>query len=162
MTNIPQDEPVFQISVVARMVGVHQQTLRTYERMGLVAPARSGGNRRLYSQRDVNRLLRLRAYMDDLGVNLAGAEVLLRLNRRVEDLQRELDATRAELARVSALLEERAEGGGGACSGIALPHTLAGRVRLPLPLRERAGVRGAARSAAIGRGTEQANSTSRR
>lgn len=109
MTNIPQDEPVFQISVVARMVGVHQQTLRTYERMGLVAPARSGGNRRLYSQRDVNRLLRLREYMEDLGVNLAGAEVLLRLNRRVEELQRELDATRAELARVHALLEERTE-----------------------------------------------------
>ncbi len=109
MTNIPQDEPVFQISVVARMVGVHQQTLRTYERMGLVAPARSGGNRRLYSQRDVNRLLRLREYMEDLGVNLAGAEVLLRLNRRVEDLQRELDATRAELMRMRALLEERTE-----------------------------------------------------
>ncbi|MYD64910.1 MAG: MerR family transcriptional regulator [Chloroflexi bacterium] len=109
MTNIPQDEPVFQISVVARMVGVHQQTLRTYERMGLVAPARSGGNRRLYSQRDVNRLLRLREYMDDLGVNLAGAEVMLRLNRRVEDLQRELDATRAELARVVELLEQRTE-----------------------------------------------------
>ena len=109
MTNIPQDEPVFQISVVARMVGVHQQTLRTYERMGLVAPARSGGNRRLYSQRDVNRLLRLRAYMEDLGVNLAGAEVLLRLNRRVEDLQRELDATREELMRMRALLEERTE-----------------------------------------------------
>ena len=109
MTNIPQDEPVFQISVVARMVGVHQQTLRTYERMGLVAPARSGGNRRLYSQRDVNRLLRPREYMEDLGVNLAGAEVLLRLNRRVEDLQRELDATREELSRVRALLEERTE-----------------------------------------------------
>lgn len=109
MTNIPQDEPVFQISVVARMVGVHQQTLRTYERMGLVAPARSGGNRRLYSQRDVNRLLRLREYMEDLGVNLAGAEVLLRLNRRVEDLQRELDATREELVRMRALLEERTE-----------------------------------------------------
>ncbi len=109
MTNIPQDEPVFQISVVARMVGVHQQTLRTYERMGLVAPARSRGNRRLYSQRDVTRLLRLREYMDDLGVNLAGAEVLLRLNRRVEDLQQELDATRAELARVVGLLEERTE-----------------------------------------------------
>ena len=109
MTSFPRDEPVFQISVVARMVGVHQQTLRTYERMGLVAPARSGGNRRLYSQRDVNRLLRLREYMDDLGVNLAGAEVMLRLNRRVEDLQRELDATRAELARVVELREQRTE-----------------------------------------------------
>ena len=112
MTNFPQDEPVFQISIVARMVGVHQQTLRTYERMGLVAPARSRGNRRLYSQRDVEVLLRLRQYVEDLGVNLAGAEVLLRLNRRVEELQHELDATRRELARVHALLEERTTGGG--------------------------------------------------
>ena len=111
MTNFPQDEPVFQISIVARMVGVHQQTLRTYERMGLVAPARSGGNRRLYSQRDVELLLRLRQYVEDLGVNLAGAEVLMRLNRRVEDLQDELDATRVEIARMRALLEERAHEG---------------------------------------------------
>ena len=107
MANIPQDEGVFQISVVARMVGVHQQTLRTYERMGLVAPSRSRGNRRLYSQRDVELLLRLRQYVEDLGVNLAGAEVLMRLTRRVEELQQELDATRTELARVHALLEQQ-------------------------------------------------------
>ncbi len=107
MTNIPQDEPVFQISVVARMVGVHQQTLRTYERMGFVAPARSRGNQRLYSQRDVEVLRRLRQYVEDLGVNLAGAEVLLRLSRRVEDLQVELDETRAELDRLRSMLPER-------------------------------------------------------
>ena len=56
MTNeIPHDEPVFQISVVARMVGLHQQTIRSYERIGLVQPARSGGNTRLFSFRDVER-----------------------------------------------------------------------------------------------------------
>ena len=59
MANIPRDEPVFQISVVARMIGVHQQTLRTYERMGFVIPARSSGNQRLYSQYDVELLQRL-------------------------------------------------------------------------------------------------------
>ena len=107
MTNIPQDEPVFQISVVARMVGVHQQTLRTYERMGFVAPARSSGNQRLYSQRDVEVLRRLRQYVEDLGVNLAGAEVLLRLSGRVEDLQVELNETRAELERLRSMLPER-------------------------------------------------------
>ena len=112
MANIPHDEPVFQISVVARMIGVHQQTLRTYERMGFVVPARSSGNQRLYSQYDVELLQRLRQYVEDLGVNLAGAEVLLRLNRRVEDLQDELDETRAELARLRAMLPERAGPGG--------------------------------------------------
>ena len=111
MVNIPQDEPVFQISVVARMVGVHQQTLRTYERLGLVAPARSTGNQRLYSQRDVAVLRRLRQYVDDLGVNLAGAEVLMRLSRQVEQLQAALDAERAENARLRARL---GDGRGGA------------------------------------------------
>ena len=97
MTNIPHDEPVFQISVVARVVGVHQQTLRTYERMGFVQPARSDGNQRLYSQRDVQRLLRLRQYVEDLGVNLAGAEVLMRLSRQVDELHDELETARAEI-----------------------------------------------------------------
>jgi MerR family transcriptional regulator/heat shock protein HspR len=106
MANFSRDEPVFQISVVARMIGVHQQTLRTYERMGFVIPARSSGNQRLYSQHDVELLQRLRQYVEDLGVNLAGAEVLLRLNRRVEHLQDELDETRAELALLRSMLPE--------------------------------------------------------
>ena len=106
MTNIPHDEPVFQISVVARMIGVHQQTLRTYERLGLVAPARTSGNQRMYSQRDVEVLQRLRQYIDDLGVNLAGAEVLMRLTRQVEQLQDDLDAALGEIARLRERLPE--------------------------------------------------------
>lgn len=113
MNDIPRDEPVFQISVVARMIGVHQQTLRTYERLGYVVPARSAGNRRLYSRRDIEVLRRLREYVDDLGVNLAGAEVLLRLGARVEALQRELAAARAEIARLRDALEASAPDGGG-------------------------------------------------
>ena len=111
MTNandIPHDEPVFQISVVARMVGLHQQTIRSYERIGLVQPARSGGNTRLFSFRDVERLRQVIRLVNDLGVNLAGVEVILRLSNRVEELQaelarcqRELEQTRARLAEVT-------------------------------------------------------------
>ncbi len=75
-SGIPQDEPVFHISVVARMVGVHQQTLRSYERIGLLAPQRSAGNRRLYSHRDVERLRHVLRLVSDLGVNLAAVDVI--------------------------------------------------------------------------------------
>ena len=70
-----QDEPCFAISVVARMIGVHAQTLRHYERAGLIRPSRTMGRQRLYSAADVERIRRLRTLIDDLGVNLAGAEV---------------------------------------------------------------------------------------
>ncbi len=92
-----EHEPVFQISVVARMVGLHQQTIRTYERVGLVRPARSGGNTRLYSSADVERLRQVVRLVNDLGVNLAGVEVILGLLRQIEELRAELDATRAAL-----------------------------------------------------------------
>jgi MerR family transcriptional regulator, heat shock protein HspR len=97
---IPRDEPVFQISVVARMVGLHQQTIRSYERIGLVQPARSGGNTRLFSFEDIERLRQVVRLVNDLGVNLAGVEVILRLSRRIEELQAELERCQAELARV--------------------------------------------------------------
>lgn len=95
MTNIPHDEPVFAISVVSRMIGIHQQTLRSYERIGLVRPARSPGNTRLYSTRDVERLQQVLRLMNDLGVNLAGVEVILGMRQQIEQLQRDLAETRA-------------------------------------------------------------------
>ena len=98
--HFPQDEPVFHISVVARMVGVHQQTLRTYERVGLLAPQRSAGNRRLYSHRDVERLQHVLRLIADLGVNLAGVDVILRMTAQIEELQQQLDTAHAELARL--------------------------------------------------------------
>jgi MerR family transcriptional regulator, heat shock protein HspR len=90
------DEPCYIISVVAEMVSVHPQTLRRYEELGLVQPARISG-KRLYSPRDVERLRRISRLIGELGVNLAGVEVILNLTERVERLQRELAATKSEL-----------------------------------------------------------------
>ena len=83
-------EPRYVISVAARMVAVHAQTLRTYERLGLVDPARTQGNFRLYSERDIRRVRRIKMLIEDLGVNLAGVEVILRMSAQMLALQRRL------------------------------------------------------------------------
>lgn len=93
------EEPCYVISIAARMVGMHAQTLRQYERIGLVEPKRSRGNIRLYSQADVARLRQVQRLMSDLGVNLAGVEVILRMGERVQAMEREIQALRAELQR---------------------------------------------------------------
>ena len=85
-----RDEPCFVISVAARIVGVHAQTLRHYERMGLIWPSRTGGRQRLYSMADIDRLRRLKALTEDMGLNLAGAEVALKLINRIEELEGEV------------------------------------------------------------------------
>jgi len=91
------DEPCYVISVVSRMVNLHPQTLRYYERIGLVVPARSAGNVRLYSPADIERLRRICRLTDELGVNLAGVEVIMRLTDTIEQLQAELDEMRKSL-----------------------------------------------------------------
>ena len=91
------DEPCYAISVVARMVKVHAQTLRYYERLGMLEPARSPGNVRIYSPRDVRRLQRIKSLMDDLGINLAGVEVIMRMSVRMVEMEKELQRLRAEL-----------------------------------------------------------------
>ena len=80
------DEPCFVISVAARIIGVHAQTLRYYERVGLIWPSRTGGRQRLYSVADIERLRRIKSLTEDMGVNLAGAEVALKLMMRIEEL----------------------------------------------------------------------------
>ena len=97
---IPEEEPCFVISVAARMVGMHAQTLRYYERMGIIAPSRSRGRIRLYSQADITRLRQIQRLINDLGVNLAGAEVILRLNRRIRQMEQEVEGLRTELQRL--------------------------------------------------------------
>ena len=95
------NEPCYVISVAAKLLGMHVQTLRYYERAGLISPARSGGNLRLYSEGDLHRVREVKRLMDDLGVNLAGAEVILRMRDRIERLERECETLRTDLARMA-------------------------------------------------------------
>jgi len=82
---------VYHISVVAQLVETHPQTLRTYERMGLVNPERTNNNTRLYSEEDVEIVRRIQHLTQDLGVNLAGVEVVFKLLREMERLRSELE-----------------------------------------------------------------------
>jgi len=92
------DEPVYVISIAALIVGVHQQTLRMYERQGLLQPWRKA-NRRLYSRRDIERVRQIQRLVSDLGVNLAGAEVILRMSERLQEAEAENQRLRDELQR---------------------------------------------------------------
>ncbi len=85
----------FVISVAARLLNVHPQTLRYYERAGLIAPSRSKGNIRLYSPEDIQRAMHIKRLIEDLGVNLAGVEVIMRLTERLRRAERELEQLRA-------------------------------------------------------------------
>lgn len=80
----------YMISVVAETYGIHPQTLRLYEREGLLKPSRSEGNTRLYTQEDLERLEVILNLTRDLGVNLAGVEVILNMRQRLEEMQREM------------------------------------------------------------------------
>ncbi|GIV10347.1 MAG: hypothetical protein KatS3mg019_2438 [Fimbriimonadales bacterium] len=86
----PSDEPVYLISVAARMCGLHPQTLRLYERLGLIQPHRVGNSKRLYSEADIARLRRIQRLTQQLGVNLAGVEIILRLLERIEQMNSEV------------------------------------------------------------------------
>jgi MerR family transcriptional regulator/heat shock protein HspR len=104
------DEPCYVISIAARIVELHPQTLRYYERAGLILPHRSKGNRRLYSPRDIKRLRMIVRLVDGLGVNLAGVEVIFNMRRRMREMQREMDQMRAEfeeeIERLRGVLDE--------------------------------------------------------
>ena len=104
-SNLPYDEPCFVISVAARIVGVNTQTLRYYESLGLVQPHRTRGNQRVYSRRDVERVRRMRGLIDDLGINLAGVEVVMKLLDRIDDMQADADRLEAENRRLRRILE---------------------------------------------------------
>ena len=90
-----RDFACFVISVAARLLEVHPQTLRYYERAGLLRPSRSKGNIRLYSPADIERARQIKRLIDDLGVNLAGVEVILRLTHRLREIEQELEELKA-------------------------------------------------------------------
>lgn len=86
-----QKEPCYVISVAARMLGVRTYTLRYYEKIGIIEPSRSVGNIRLYSDSDIAHLKRVKTLMNDLGINLAGVEIILRMAERITELQRQIE-----------------------------------------------------------------------
>lgn len=87
----PCEDPVYVISIAAQLTGLHPQTLRLYERLGLVSPSRIGNKNRLFSEADVERLRQIRRFTQDMGVNLAGVEIILDLLQRLEELQSLVD-----------------------------------------------------------------------
>ncbi len=95
------DEPVYLISVVATILNIHPQTLRQYEREGLVTPSRTEGRMRLYSQRDIDKMKMILRLTRQMGVNLAGVDVVLKLKETMDEMQREIDQLRSELSKVN-------------------------------------------------------------
>ena len=95
------DEPVYLISVVATMLNIHPQTLRQYEREGLVEPSRTQGRMRLYSQRDIDRMKLILRLTRQMGVNLAGVDIALQLKEQIDEMQKEINELREELRKVN-------------------------------------------------------------
>jgi MerR family transcriptional regulator/heat shock protein HspR len=103
----------FSISAVSDMLGIHQQTIRLYEREGLITPRRSEGNTRMFSEEDVERLEQVIYYTNKLGVNLAGVEIILRMQKRIDRLQNQVNDiftnSREELEQEKIVYNARAE-----------------------------------------------------
>lgn len=94
------DEPVYMISIVAKILDIHPQTLRQYERENLITPSRSDGRIRLYSQRDIEKIKMILRLTREVGVNLAGVDVVIRLKDKMEAMEQELMELRTEIARM--------------------------------------------------------------
>ncbi|EDP2677386.1 heat shock transcriptional regulator HspR [Campylobacter jejuni] len=93
------DEPVYLISVVAKVLSIHPQTLRQYEREGLIEPSRTNGKIRLYSQRDIDRIKLILRLTRDMGINLAGVDVILKLKNQLHEFENLIDELRLELSK---------------------------------------------------------------
>jgi MerR family transcriptional regulator/heat shock protein HspR len=98
-----QHQPLYMIGVAARLCGVHPQTLRQYERLGLISPSRVGAKNRLYSENDIQRIRSIQRLTQQMGINLAGVEVILRLLDEMEamraEMERQFEEYRAEAER---------------------------------------------------------------
>jgi MerR family transcriptional regulator, heat shock protein HspR len=106
MATDAKQRPVYVISVAAELVDMHPQTLRLYERKGLIRPGRSSGKTRLYSERDIDHLREIRRLTQELGVNLAGVEEVMRLQHELDDIQDEFEA---EIERLEGEIRSRAQ-----------------------------------------------------
>ncbi len=84
------DEPVYLISIVAKILSIHPQTLRQYERENLITPSRSDGRIRMYSQRDIDKIRMILRLTRELRVNLAGVDIALRLKEQIDDMEQEI------------------------------------------------------------------------
>ncbi|HVL52439.1 MAG TPA: helix-turn-helix transcriptional regulator [Actinomycetota bacterium] len=102
----PSERGVYVISVVADLSGMHPQTLRMYERRGLIEPKRTPGNSRRYSEEDVARLRRIHELTHEHGLNLAGVRIVMDLESQVKDLRRKLERANRQLAATEAKLQE--------------------------------------------------------
>ena len=91
------DEPVYLISIVANMLDIHPQTLRQYEKEGLIKPSRTQGRIRLYSQRDIEKIKMVLRLTRNLGVNIAGVDIILQLKEKMDEMQDEVNFLRDEL-----------------------------------------------------------------
>jgi MerR family transcriptional regulator, heat shock protein HspR len=103
---LDQERGVFMISVAAELAEMHPQTLRMYEARGLIAPKRSAKNTRLYSQADVDRLRRIQRMTSEEGLNLAGVETVLELERRLERMRGEMQRMRKRAAEMESRMSE--------------------------------------------------------
>ncbi len=100
MVKRKNNEPYYMISVVAKMYNVHPQTLRLYEKHGLLKPSRTEGNTRLYSKKDLERLEIILNLARDLGVNLAGIEIILNMREKMEKMQEEINQLTLALQKI--------------------------------------------------------------
>lgn len=96
-------EPVYLISVVADILGVHPQTLRQYEREGLIKPSRTNGKIRLYSQKDINHIKYVLTLTKEIGVILAGVDIILQLNKRIEELEKDMYIYKNKIKSINSL-----------------------------------------------------------
>ncbi|MBL3520979.1 heat shock protein transcriptional repressor HspR [Aliarcobacter lanthieri] len=96
-------EPVYLISAVAEILNIHPQTLRQYEREGLIKPSRTNGKIRLYSQKDINHIKYVLTLTRDLGVNLAGVDIILQLNKKIEELESEVEIYKSKIQNINSL-----------------------------------------------------------
>jgi len=111
--NSADSEPRYVISVAARIVGIETHTLRYYEKIGLVKPYRSKGNIRYYSEADIERLHHIKTLMSDLGINLAGVEVVIRMAEKMTEMRRRIQEMEFDIEQLQQAEDESKKTKGG-------------------------------------------------